>query len=139
MRHNKESELLKEVKYQTSRSSGKGGQHANKTETRVELFFDIPESAVLLPEEKERLLRILGKRLSKEGILRMEAEDSRSQAQNKSLVTKRFLDLLRKALKKEKLRKKTRPPRKAAEMRLQRKKKHSEKKARRKRGRHWPE
>ena len=93
--------ILKEVKYSSSRSGGRGGQHANKTETRVELYFDVPASALLSEEEKERVRKKLARRMSKEGILRLEADDTRSQAMNKALVTARFLTLLEEALKKE--------------------------------------
>ncbi len=134
----KASEILKEVKYSSSRSGGKGGQHANKTETRVELYFDVPASAHLTDEEKERLRKKLSGRMSREGVLRLEADDTRSQSMNKALVTARFLALLEEALKKEKPRRKTKIPRPAREARLKRKKMRGEIKKGRQQGRKFP-
>ncbi len=130
--------ILKEVKYSSSRSGGRGGQHANKTETRVELYFDVPASALLSEEEKERVRKKLARRMSKEGILRLEADDTRSQAMNKALVTARFLTLLEEALKKEKPRRKTKIPRGAREERLKGKKIRGEIKKGRQQRRRFP-
>ncbi len=131
------SEILKEVKYSSSRSGGKGGQHANKTETRVELYFDVCASALLREEEKERVRKKLAGRMSREGVLRLEADDTRSQAMNKALVTARFLALLEEALKKEKPRRKTKIPRAAREQRLKSKKIRGEIKKGRQEGRNF--
>lgn len=138
MRPFKSSEILKEVKYSSSRSGAKGGQHANKTETRVELYFNVSASAHLTKDEKDRLQKKLSGRMSREGILRLEADDTRSQAMNKALVTARFLALLEEALKKKKPRRKTKIPRAAREARLKRKKMRSEIKKGRQQGRKFP-
>jgi ribosome-associated protein len=115
-----------------SRSSGPGGQHVNKVSTKVELRFDIPGSIQLLPEEKSILLAKLGKRVNKEGILVLVSEDERSQLKNRKKVIERFYELLGKALKPVKKRRKTRPTAASVENRLTKKRMVSEKKVRRK-------
>jgi ribosome-associated protein len=128
--HNRSFE--KEFRFNTSRSGGPGGQHANKTETQVELRFNIPESQLLSEEEKQRLLKKLSSKLTKEGELIVTAESKRSQVQNKEEATEKFYSMLEKALKKRKKRIPTKPSRAAKKKRLEEKKKHSEKKAKRK-------
>jgi ribosome-associated protein len=115
-----------------SRSRGPGGQHVNKVSTKVELRFDIPGSIQLLPEEKSILLAKLGKRVNKEGILVIVSEDERSQLKNRKKVIERFYELLEKALKPVKKRRKTRPTAASVENRLTKKRMVSEKKVRRK-------
>jgi ribosome-associated protein len=128
--HNRSFE--KEFRFNTSRSGGPGGQHANKTETQVELRFNIPESQLLSEEEKQRLLKKLSSKLTKEGELIVTAESKRSQVQNKEEATEKFYSMVEKALKKRKKRIPTKPSRAAKKKRLEEKKKHSEKKAKRK-------
>jgi len=122
----------KEFRFNTSRSGGPGGQHANKTETQVELRFSIPESEVLDEEEKQRLLKKLSSKVTKEGELIVTAESKRSQLQNKEEAMEKFYSMVEKALKRPKKRKPTKPTRAAKKKRLEEKKKHSEKKAKRK-------
>lgn len=122
----------KEFRFNTARSGGPGGQHANKTETQVELRFNIPESQLLSEEEKQRLLKKLSSKLTKEGELIVTAESKRSQVQNKEEATEKFYSMVEKALKKRKKRIPTKPSRAAKKKRLEEKKKHSEKKAKRK-------
>jgi ribosome-associated protein len=76
-------DLEQELEISSSRSSGKGGQHVNTTETRVELHFNIPASNLLRAEQKELLMQRLGHRLSGDGNLRMYSQKSRSQSANK--------------------------------------------------------
>ena len=128
----KEELILTELDYKAVRSSGPGGQHANKTATRVELGFDISKSEALSDYEKDRISRKLKGRINKEGILKMANEDSRSQHTNKEIVTQNFLFEIREALKKQKPRKKTRPSKASRLKRLNAKKKKSEIKASRK-------
>jgi ribosome-associated protein len=122
----------KEFRFNTARSGGPGGQHANKTETQVELRFSIPESEVLDEEEKQRLLKKLSSKVTKEGELIVTAESKRSQLQNKEEAMEKFYSMVEKALKRPKKRKPTKPTRAAKKKRLEEKKKHSEKKAKRK-------
>ena len=122
----------KEFQFSTSRSGGPGGQHANKTETQVELRFSIPESHVLNEEEKQRLLKKLSSKVTKEGELIITAESKRSQLQNKEEAMGKFYSMVEKALKKPKKRKPTKPTRASKKKRLEEKKKHSEKKDKRK-------
>ncbi|MCO6493282.1 MAG: aminoacyl-tRNA hydrolase [Phaeodactylibacter sp.] len=124
--------LEKELKYRTMRSSGSGGQHVNKVETRVELLFDVGNSQALSGEEKQRVREALGGRINKEGLLVVGAGNRRSQLLNRSAALKKFQRLIAEALRP---RKKRRPVSHLAanpEKRLQEKKKQAEKKARRK-------
>ncbi|MGM0641696.1 MAG: alternative ribosome rescue aminoacyl-tRNA hydrolase ArfB [Thermotogota bacterium] len=124
--------LEKEIKFKTSRSGGPGGQHANKVETSVELRFDISNSSALNRQEKRRLLKKLGNKITKEGELIITAENSRSQAQNKEEALEKFFAMVEDALKVPKKRKPTKPSKAAKEKRLKEKKKHGEKKSYRK-------
>jgi ribosome-associated protein len=123
--------IIQELQFKAVRSSGAGGQHVNKVSTKIELSFDLPNSKALSDIEKERILSKLENRLTKENILLMQCDESRSQHKNKELVIKRFLDLIKNALKVAKKRKKTKPSRGAIEKRLRAKKKSSQKKANR--------
>jgi ribosome-associated protein len=96
--------IEKEIRYRTSRSSGKGGQHVNKVETRVELLFDVAVSEGLNSEEKALVLKNLSNRISSEGVLQFVSEEKRSQRQNKIIVFERFLTHLQTALIPEKVR-----------------------------------
>ncbi|MBW6489692.1 MAG: aminoacyl-tRNA hydrolase [Lentimicrobium sp.] len=125
-------ELERELDFMTSRSSGKGGQHVNTTETRVEIHFNIPGSQMLNDEQKALLLQRLGHRLSQEGNLRMYSQKSRSQADNKEDVVKRFYELIAKSLKPVKKRIRTAPGKRQKEARLETKKAVSQKKELRK-------
>ena len=123
--------IIQELQFKAARSSGAGGQHVNKVSTKIELSFDVPSSNALSDSEKERLLLKLENRLTKENVLLMQCDESRSQHKNKELVIKRFLDVLENALKVPKKRKKTKRSRASIEKRLKAKKKSSEKKANR--------
>ena len=114
-----------EVRFRTSRSSGPGGQHAQKTETRVEALFDVESSPSLTADQKRRVLARAG------ATLRAVAEDERSQLRNRELALERLVAALRKALRVERPRRPTRPPRQAVEVRLTEKRRRSETKRRR--------
>jgi ribosome-associated protein len=120
--------LLTECRYQTSQSGGPGGQHANKVETQVELRFDVAGSALLSPHQKLRIMEQLASRLTKDDVLLMRSNESRSQLINKDRVQQRFLTLLRWALTPPKPRKHTRPTRGSKERRLDHKRRRGEKK-----------
>jgi len=119
-------DLEKEITYRTSRSSGSGGQHVNKVESRVEACLDIGRSQVLTPAQKQLILTRLKNRIDSRGGLTVSCATSRSQHQNRKLATDRLLQLIEQALRKMKPRKRTEVPKSAKEKRLQQKKQRSE-------------
>jgi len=123
--------LTKELRFKAVRSSGAGGQHVNKVSSKVELAFDVVQSQGLSSKEKERLLFKLENRLTKDHILILQCDETRSQHQNKQLVINRFFDVLKKALYVPKKRKPTKPSKSSVEKRLKSKKVSSAKKANR--------
>lgn len=124
-------EFLKELNFQTARSGGAGGQHVNKVESKVQLYFDIQNSIILSEGEKEILSEKLKNRIDQEGVLRLQCQEKRSQIQNKEIVIKKFYEIIRAAFKKKKIRKATKPSKSAIEKRLKEKKARSEKKTNR--------
>lgn len=118
-----------EIWYRTSRSSGKGGQNVNKVSTKVELNFDVAGSKLLTDTEKLILFQKLENRINKEGILKVVAESSRSQLENKSIALDKFKKLISDALRPQKKRLPTKKTRASKEARLHQKKRHSEIKA----------
>ena len=121
----------KEYTIHTSRSSGPGGQHVNKTETKVEIRFHIESSLLLTEEEKTILKEKLKRRISSEGFLLVFAQERRSQIMNKQLAEKRFYQYIQNALKPRKKRIPTKPSKEALEKRMTAKKIKSEKKIQR--------
>lgn len=121
-----------ELAFRTSRSGGSGGQHVNKVETKVELHFDVLNSAYLSEGQKRKILDKLKNRINKRGILRISSESERSQLANKKKVIVRFYELLKECLKKRKKRLPTKPSFASKEKRLRKKKEQSVKKVRRK-------
>jgi ribosome-associated protein len=119
---------LSELETRVSRSSGAGGQHVNKTASRVEVSWNVRESRALTPEQRDRLLQRLASRLSADGSVRVVASDTRSQLRNRELAETRLTELVRRALMVPKKRKPTRPTRGSREARLEAKKRHSRKK-----------
>ena len=117
-----------ELDVKVSRSSGAGGQHVNKTSSRVEIFWNIRASSVLTDEQRARLLEKLASKVTSEGSIRVVASDLRSQGRNRDLAEQRLAELVRRALVVPRKRKATKPPRAAKEARLESKKKHSNKK-----------
>lgn len=117
-----------ELDVRVSRASGAGGQHVNKTSSRVEIFWNIPASRALNDEQRTRLLDKLSSRLTTEGSIRVVASDMRSQSRNRDLAEERLTELVRRALMVPRKRKPTRPTRAAKEARLETKKRHSNKK-----------
>lgn len=128
--YNKEA-LLRELEFQFALSGGPGGQHVNKTETKVILIWDLQKSGVFSASQKEQLQQRLASKINSEGLLKLNVSKTRSQHQNKKIAILNFEDLVKKALQKKKKRIKTKPSRSAKLKRLQKKKKHSEKKANR--------
>ena len=126
------SELLKEVNYKAVRSSGSGGQNVNKVATKVELYFNLKDTTFFTEDEKLRLQDYFNNRLTKDGILILSCGETRSQLKNRTIVNKRFTDLITEGLKEEKDRLPTKIPFAVKRKRLQNKRKNSEKKANRK-------
>ncbi len=124
--------ILTELEFRTSRSSGAGGQHVNKTETKVEVLFEITKSTGLHQDEKDILLQKLATSISDEGILAVTSQKSRSQYANKENAIEKIKHKLEKALLPVVKRKKTKPSKSSIEERLAEKKITSEKKAARK-------
>lgn len=127
-----EDAIVKELSFKAIRSSGPGGQHVNKTASKVELTFDVQNSQVLNVPQKELLLTNLKSRLTKEKILILQCAESRSQHKNRALVIQRFLELIQDNLIQEKDRIPTKIPRAIVKKRLDHKRKNAEKKANRK-------
>jgi len=124
--------LISEVTFKAVRSSGAGGQHVNKVSSKVMLSFDVLKSEALSEEEKELLLKRLSTKLTKQHILILNSDESRSQHKNKELVTKRFIDLINEGLIVPKERKPTKIPKSVVKKRQEDKRKHSIKKVHRK-------
>ena len=122
-----------ELVMRATRASGAGGQHVNKTSSRIEISWNLRESRALTDDQRERLLTRLASRLSDEGAIRTVASDTRSQLRNREAAERRLAETIAKALVVQKKRKPTRRPRAANEARLTEKKKHSDKKRERKR------
>jgi ribosome-associated protein len=118
---------LSDVRFRTSRSSGPGGQHAQKSETRVEAVFDVESSEALTDVQKRRVLAKAGP------VLRAIAQDERSQLRNRELALERLVEELRAALRVERKRVATRPTAAARERRLEQKRRRSETKRLRRR------
>ncbi len=127
------ADFLPEIIFQTSRSSGPGGQNVNKVESRVELRFHLGNSQVLNDAQKALILEKLANRLTADGLLLITAQDDRSQLRNKEIALTRFRELLLTSLRRPKARKATRPGKGAVRKRLEGKKIQGEKKANRRR------
>jgi ribosome-associated protein len=116
-----------ELAVRTGPSGGPGGQHANRSHTRVEIRFDVEGSTVLGPRQRARLLERLGP------VVRVVADDERSQSRNRALARERLAARLAAALRVERPRRPTAPSRGSVERRLEAKRRQAE----RKRGRGW--
>jgi ribosome-associated protein len=110
---------LAEVELQVSRSSGPGGQHAQKSETRVVAVFDVEASDALTDTQKRRVVARAGP------VLRAVAQDERSQSRNRELALERLVTALREALRVPRKRKPTKPTAASRERRLEQKKRRS--------------
>ena len=111
-------DLSSEFQFLTSRSSGPGGQNVNKVNSKVELRFDIQNSALLSDEQKDILLKKLTSKITSEGILSVVSQRDRSQLANKEDAVEKLYLLIEKALKPVKPRKNTRPTKGSVERRL---------------------
>jgi ribosome-associated protein len=113
---------LAELSFRATRSGGPGGQHVNTSSTRIELWWDARQSPSLREDQRAQVLARLATRLTADGLLRIVASETRSQAQNRELAIERFQEVLARALAVTKRRKPTRPSRAAKERRLTEKK-----------------
>lgn len=120
--------IIQEFTFRTSTSSGPGGQHVNRSQTRVEVVFNISESKVLTTEQKLQLKSRLTSKLSQKDELIIAVQDSRSQSKNKELAVERMYKLIIGVLKERKKRVPTKPSKAAIEKRLENKRRISEKK-----------
>jgi ribosome-associated protein len=109
-----------EIELRTSRSSGPGGQHAQKTETRVEAVFDVERSQALSDAQKRRLRTRVGP------LVRAQAQDERSQWRNRELALERLADAIRSGLRAERKRRQTAPTAASRERRLAEKRRRAE-------------
>ncbi len=116
---------LDELRFTASLSSGPGGQNVNRVHTRITLWFDVVNSPSLSEDQKALILRRLASRVSKEGVLRVVSQETRSQAANREAASERFAELLRTALQEEPARRKTRVSRMAKLKRLAEKRRRS--------------
>ena len=121
-----------ELDYNFVRASGPGGQHVNKAATAVQLRFDVSHSPSLPDDVRARLMRQAGNQINQDGVLIIDARQYRSQWRNRRDATERLVELVQRASKKPKRRRKTKPSRAAKERRLRNKRQRSETKRLRK-------
>ena len=117
---------LVELSFRFSRSSGPGGQHVQKTSTRVELLFDVAISPSLTDYQRARIQERLASHIDSAGVLHLVAQSERSQLRNREEVVGRFQALVSRALKRRKIRRPTHPTAASIERRLRAKRQHSQ-------------
>lgn len=118
--------IISELNYKAVRSSGAGGQNVNKVSSKVVLTFDLNNSQALSTEEKLLLQSKISSRLTSDSLLILNCDEDRSQLKNKAIVTKRFLEIITKALIVPKIRKATKIPKSVIRKRIKDKKNISE-------------
>jgi ribosome-associated protein len=117
---------LSELRFRFARGSSPGGQHANRSATRVELLFDVASSSSLTEAQRKRVLKALAPYIDSEGVLHLVSGAFRSQLRNREEVVERFQTLMRKAMKVPKQRRSTQPSCADQERRLASKRRRSE-------------
>jgi len=118
-----------ELLFRFALSGGPGGQHVNKTASKVTLLFDVMKSISLTDVQRNRIIEKLGHRIDKAGLLQVTVQASRSQHKNRAIAIERFVGLLENAMKVEKARLPSKPRRGAKEKRLRTKREKSERKS----------
>jgi ribosome-associated protein len=121
-----------ELEWQFDPSGGPGGQHANRSSTRVELRFDLATSNVFDEDIRFQMIERLGNRV-RNGVVSVVVDESRSQYQNRVTARRRMAELLKQSMTRPKIRRSTRPSRAARQRRLDAKRRRSEKKRLRRR------
>lgn len=120
--------LAPELVFTASRSGGPGGQNVNKVNSKVSLQFHVENSLILTPEEKVVIAEKVASKINRDGFVMLSAQESRSQADNKTTVVAKFDKLIAKAFERKKARKATKPSKSAVHERIKKKKVLSEKK-----------
>ena len=122
------TDLINEIVFSTSRSSGPGGQNVNKVNSKVTLNFDIIHSTILTLDQKDKILHLAPSRFTRKGMLVLTSQDDRSQLKNKAIVLEKLDALLIKVFSPVKARKATKPKKSSKLKRLNSKKLNGEKK-----------
>lgn len=111
-----------ELRFSAARSSGPGGQHVNKVNSRVILEFDVRHTSALSAYQKRRITEMVGQRMNQQGVLRLQAQRHRTQSANRADLLEKFVEILQDALRPVKNRVPTRVPHRVREKRLEEKK-----------------
>ena len=112
---------LQELRFRATRASGPGGQHVNKTSSRIEVLWDVARTPILTDAERHRVLRKLANRLDADGLVRVAADERRSLSQNRAAAIERLETLVDHARRAPKPRKPTKPTAAAKRARMQEK------------------
>jgi ribosome-associated protein len=124
-------DISREIRFQTSRSGGKGGQNVNKVETSVEGYFDVEGSQILNADQKALIKEKLANRINTDGLLQVRSQIHRTQLANKEEVVEKMTRFITLALQKQKKRVATKPSKLARKKRREGKEKQAEKKSNR--------